>query len=599
MYPDAIVDHSKNSLSVPTTDMIESAIQDADRLAALYTYDAIGKPSETAFDDLTRLAAHICQTPAARTTLVDHDFQYFISSFGVEKAQEPVEKGLCPIAVYQARPLIILNALSDDRFKDHPFVIEQGVRFYAGIPLITPGGHAIGTLCVFDYLARDIKKAQVSNLKALARQVMSQLELRLAARKMAQNAQTLAAVSHDVAAEVGDAFFPALVKRFTEALRVDYAYVALVSSEDSNRMKTIAVCHKGEIIDNFEYDLAGTPCQDVLKQRLVCWHGRNLEALYPAAPLISPLNLESYAAMPIFDLEGNAFGVLAIMHTQPIARSQQAEALLEIFSLRIAAEIERQRDRERQRLILEKEQEARELAETASRMKDEFLAVVSHELRSPLNPIVGWSKLLRHGSLSPDRRNAALETIERNALLQVRLVDDLLDVSRILRGKLSLKRGVVMLSEVIAAALETIQLQAEGKDIEIQSITSLPHGIADERVDGDSVRLQQIFGNLLSNAVKFTPAGGKVTVTLTAEAGFAQVQVSDTGRGISANFLPDVFERFRQEDYSTTRHFGGLGLGLTIVQQLVDLHGGTVSASSEGEGKGATFIVKIPLANCK
>lgn len=603
MHPNAFAKDTKLvSFPVPDPHLsseLQEVIRDADRLEALYAYDAIDKPSSAAFDDLTRLAAHICQTSAATITLVDGNRQHFVSCFGVEKAEAPIEKGLCPIVVLHSRPLVVTDTSKDDRFKYHPFVIEEGVVFYAGIPLVTPDGYVIGSLCVFDYVARDITKVQVGNLKALARQVMSQLELKLAAREITRTAQTLAAVSYGVAAEVGDAFFPALVKRFTEALEVDYAYVALISDKDSKQLKTLAVCYKNEIVDNFEYDIAGTPCEHVLQQHSICWHEHDIQKRYPESTLLERLKIESYAAIPILDLEGDPSGVLVVMHTQPFAESQQAEALLSIFSVRIAAELARQKDRERQQVLLAKEQAARALAEAASRMKDEFLAVVSHELRSPLNPILGWSKLLRRGSLTPDRVDAALETIERNAVLQARLVDDLLDVSQILRGRLSLKRSTVKLSKAIAAALETIQLEAERKTVEVQSITSLPHGAADEKVIGDEVRLQQIFGNLLSNAVKFTPEGGKVTVTLTAEDGFALVQVSDTGRGISSAFLPSVFERFRQEDYSTTRHFGGLGLGLAIVQQLVRLHGGTVSASSEGEGKGATFTVKIPLANRK
>ena len=221
------------------------------------------------------------------------------------------------------------------------------------------------------------------------------------------------------------------------------------------------------------------------------------------------------------------------------------------------------------------------------------MAVVSHELRSPLNPIVGWSKLLRRGTLSPAKTEAALETIERNALLQVRLVDDLLDVSRILRGKLSLNRVPVKLRAVVSAAVEMIHLEATSKQINVRQINATGEQ-TNSLVFGDEVRLQQVFGNLLSNAVKFTPDGGQITVKLSATEKFASVQIEDTGRGIGADFLPNVFKRFRQEDYSTTRHFGGLGLGLAIVQQLVEMHSGSVSASSPGEGQGATFYCQTP-----
>nr|WP_277877176.1 MULTISPECIES: ATP-binding protein [unclassified Leptolyngbya] len=257
---------------------------------------------------------------------------------------------------------------------------------------------------------------------------------------------------------------------------------------------------------------------------------------------------------------------------------------------------------EEQRLQLLREQTARAEAESANRIKDEFLAVLSHELRSPLNPILGWAKLLRTQKLSESKTAQALETIERNAKLQSELIEDLLDVSRILQGKLSLNTVPVNLSTMIQAAIETVQLAAEAKSIAIE-VTLEPQI---SQVLGDSNRLQQVVWNLLSNAVKFTPAGGKVEVRLESNEGdhtedsssftrYAQITVTDTGRGIHPDFLPHVFECFRQADSATTRKFSGLGLGLAIVRHLVELHGGIVQADSPGEGLGATFTVRLPL----
>jgi PAS domain S-box-containing protein len=247
-------------------------------------------------------------------------------------------------------------------------------------------------------------------------------------------------------------------------------------------------------------------------------------------------------------------------------------------------------EQERERLLAEAEA-AREAAETANRIKDEFLAVLSHELRSPLNPILGWSKLLQTGRLNASKTAEALKTIERNANLQSQLIEDLLDVSRILQGKFSLNMAPVRLETTIAAALETVRLAAKVKAIQIQ-ISLEPEAF---QVSGDAGRLQQIVWNLLSNAVKFTPKGGRVEVRLVRVDDHAQIMVIDTGKGISPDFLPYVFERFRQEDSATTRKFGGLGLGLAIVRQLVELHGGTVWAESAGEDQGATFTVRLPL----
>jgi len=230
-------------------------------------------------------------------------------------------------------------------------------------------------------------------------------------------------------------------------------------------------------------------------------------------------------------------------------------------------------------------------AESANRVKDEFLAVLSHELRTPLNPILGWTQLLRANRIPPHKINQALETIERDASLQAEMIKDLLDVSRILRGKLQLNPISVDLIKVIKAAIETVCLAANAKSIEI--ITNFPP----EKVfiEGDANRLQQIYWNLLANAVKFTPPGGKVNVELTCENSQAKVQIKDTGKGIDSEFLPYVFDYFRQENSSSTRNTGGLGLGLAIVRHLVELHGGKIQAESPGLGKGTTFIVEIPL----
>lgn len=240
---------------------------------------------------------------------------------------------------------------------------------------------------------------------------------------------------------------------------------------------------------------------------------------------------------------------------------------------------------------LQQQQTARAEAEKANRIKDEFLAVLSHELRTPLNPILGWATLLKTGKLDQAKTVQALETIERNAKLQVDLIEDLLDVSRILRGKLSLNVSPVNLATTISAALETVSLAAAAKEITIQTVLEENIGT----VTGDSARLQQIVWNLVSNAVKFTSEGGKVEVRLDQCGSMAQIQVSDTGKGISPEFLPHIFDYFRQEDSSITRKFGGLGLGLAIVRQLVELHGGTVKVDSAGEGQGATFTVRLPL----
>ncbi|HEY9764020.1 MAG TPA: PAS domain S-box protein [Trichocoleus sp.] len=261
------------------------------------------------------------------------------------------------------------------------------------------------------------------------------------------------------------------------------------------------------------------------------------------------------------------------------------EAVAFIIDLTEQKRAEAERDR-----LLALEKAARAEAERANRIKDEFLAVLSHELRSPLNPILGWATLLKRRQVDAVTLDRALDTIERNIKLQLQLIDDLLDVSRILRGKLNLKLETVDLQTVMLGAMETVRLSAEAKFIQIK--TRFADSV--DPVRGDTARLQQIVWNLLSNSVKFTPAGGQIEMSLEQVDDQVQIQVKDTGKGISRDFLPHVFEYFRQEDGSTTRQFGGLGLGLAIVRYLTEMHGGTVMVESPGEGLGSTFTVRIP-----
>ena len=252
---------------------------------------------------------------------------------------------------------------------------------------------------------------------------------------------------------------------------------------------------------------------------------------------------------------------------------------------------QRQRAEEERAQLLVQEQKARAEAERLNQLKDEFLSTVSHELRTPLNAILGWSQILRSNRVDEATMNRALETIERNARSQAELINDLLDISRIIIGKIRLNVQMVELLPVIEAAIDTVRPAADAKNIRLQSVLDPAAG----PVLGDSERLQQIVWNLLSNAIKFTPKRGRVQVCLQRINSHIEIIVTDTGQGISAEFLPYVFDRFRQADSSITRSFGGLGLGLAIVRQLVELHGGTVHAESPGEGQGATFTVKLPL----
>ncbi|MDB4940746.1 MAG: uncharacterized protein JWP97_280 [Labilithrix sp.] len=276
------------------------------------------------------------------------------------------------------------------------------------------------------------------------------------------------------------------------------------------------------------------------------------------------------------------FDVYATRVGDPSAR--QVALVFKDITERKRAEAERER-------LLELESRARTQAERASRVKDEFLATVSHELRTPLNAMLGWVQMLRRDAIPKERQPLALETIERNARAQAQLIEDLLDVSSILAGKLRLHVEPVDVTAVIEGVLETVRPAADAKNIRLQA--ALASG---GTVMGDPHRLQQIVWNLLSNAVKFTPKGGRVQVFVQKRDSAVDITVADTGIGITPEFQPFVFDRFRQADGGTTRSAGGLGLGLSIVRQLVEMHGGTVAVTSEGEGKGSTFVVRLPLS---
>ena len=265
--------------------------------------------------------------------------------------------------------------------------------------------------------------------------------------------------------------------------------------------------------------------------------------------------------------------------------------IIEDVTERVAREAALQAQIEERSRLLSSEKLARNEAERANRLKDEFLATISHELRNPLNAILGWAHMMRLGKLNEANTERAVETIYRNAKSQSQLVADLLDVSRIISGKLRLDVRTVDLLSIVNAAIDSIRPAADAKGIRLQTMLDPAGG----PISGDADRLQQIVWNLLTNAVKFTPKNGRIQVEVQRIESHVEIVVSDSGVGISKEFLPYVFDRFRQADASTTRIHGGLGLGLSIVRQLVDLHGGSVSVQSEGEGKGATFTITLPF----
>ena len=307
----------------------------------------------------------------------------------------------------------------------------------------------------------------------------------------------------------------------------------------------------------------------------------------------------SYLAVPVVSRSGAAIGGLFFGHPDCGVFSERHERLIVGLAAQAAIAIDNarlyeqaRRDADERTRLLEVERQSRAEIERVSTMKDEFLATLSHELRTPLNAVLGWAEILL-GRVKDDDAGSrrGLETIARNARAQAQLIEDLLDMNRIVSGKIRLDVQRVELAPVVEAALDSVRPSADAKSIALRP-TIDPHA---GPVFGDPNRIQQVVWNLLSNAVKFTPKGGKVDVLVQRVNSHVELTVHDTGMGIGAEFLPHLFERFRQADASTTRRHGGLGLGLSIVKQLVELHGGTVRAESGGEGQGATFTVTLPV----
>jgi PAS domain S-box-containing protein len=310
------------------------------------------------------------------------------------------------------------------------------------------------------------------------------------------------------------------------------------------------------------------------------------------------LPVTSYLAVPVVARSGDVIGGLFFGHQEPGIFNERHEQVIEGLAAQAAIAMDNARlyeksqnaVRERDELI-EREKEARKMAEVASRSKDEFLSLLSHELRTPLNAILGWSRMLESGPLEPEVFARGVETINRSAKLQARLIEDMLDISRIISGKLRLDAQPVDLTAVINSAVDTLRPAADAKGIRVYVVLDFGAG----NILGDPVRLQQVVWNLLSNAIKFTQKSGSVRISLERVNSHIELSVSDTGPGIAEDFLPYVFDRFRQGDASSSKRFAGLGLGLAIVRQLVELHGGRVEAANRTDESGAVFTVKLPI----
>lgn len=476
---------------------------------------------------------------------------------------------------------------------------EVGFKSVMIVPLLTRG-RTIGTI---SFVAAESGRQYDSTDLALAEELARRAALAVENARLyqqAQQARQTAEQAADVTARlqsVTAAFSEALtlaqvaevvMNQGMAALGASSGFVALLTDNDTSLEIVKSVGLPDNVIDDWKYFsvTAPVPMAELVRTGKPIF----LESIAACAsqyPILTRVanctGYEAFACLPL-TVEGRMLGGMSFSFALATSFSPEDRAFMLTLGHLCGQAIARAR-------LYEAEQRARTEAEAANRIKDEFLAILSHELRSPLNPILGWTRLLRSRKFDEKATDRALEIIERNAKLQTQLIEDLLDVSRILRGKLVLNVSPVNLVTTIEAALETVRLAAQTKEIQIQTLFEANVG----QVSGDANRLQQVVWNLLSNAIKFTPSGGRVEVRLEQVGSQVQIHVRDTGKGISPEFLPYVFEYFRQENSSTTRQFGGLGLGLAIVRYLTELHGGSVHAESAGEGLGSTFTVTLPL----
>ncbi|MEH2468189.1 hybrid sensor histidine kinase/response regulator [Nostoc sp.] len=430
-------------------------------------------------------------------------------------------------------------------------------------------------------------------------QVQAAITIDNARYQEAQQAQTTAeqaleriARLQSITSALSESLTPAqvsevIVEQSMAALGASSALVALLNENKTELEIVRAVGYNQDLLDTWRHFAIDSlfPLAEAVRTGQPIWaqSRQNQIACYPdLAEIYAQYDIDAWISIPLM-VEGWAVGGITLGFAQPQLLSGEDQAFILAVAQQCAQAIARAH-------LYEAERTARNAAESANRIKDEFLAVLSHELRTPLNPILGWTKLMRTRKLDQVTSDRALETIERNAKLQTQLIEDLLDVSRILQGKLNLNFYAINLVSVIEAAIETVRLSAQAKSIEIQTI--LESGVG--QVLGDANRLQQVIWNILSNAIKFTPTGGQVKIKLEQVGLQVQICITDTGKGIVPEFLAYVFDYFRQADSATTRKFGGLGLGLAIVRHLVELHGGTVQAESLGEGQGATFTIRLP-----
>jgi PAS domain S-box-containing protein len=451
----------------------------------------------------------------------------------------------CHYALLSEGPLVIEDTLEDPVYRQVPTVASLGVRAYLGIPLRTKGV-TIGSFCAIDFQPRAWSPLQIEVMEELAASTMREIELRSAIElAQSERSRLMVLLAHVPAAVI-----------FAEAPSGRVVVANQRAVEILGAIPEMALYDTGRPFTTKHAD------------------GRLLEP--SERPLARTLAGETVRGEELEMIRADGTAVWIRVHGAPVPSRDGTEILGGVLAFDDVTE---------QRMILGENQRLYEEARSANQAQDSFFATVSHELRTPMTSILGWSKLLLGENLESETAVEAAEAIAGSARLQAQLIDDLLDASRIATGKIALNKQPCDLNESITAAVTAAQPSADSKLVRLRThLGELP------TIDGDPARLRQIIGNLLSNAIKFTPASGLIEVSSCYEAGRVVIVVCDTGRGIEPELLPHIFERHRQ---ARSAEMGGLGLGLTIVRQLVELHGGEIHAESDGAGMGARFIVRL------
>jgi signal transduction histidine kinase/CheY-like chemotaxis protein/HPt (histidine-containing phosphotransfer) domain-containing protein len=574
---------------------------EAERLAALKKYNVLDTPPEPAFDEIVQLAAQICNTPVALITLVDEKRQWFKSKVGLDINETPRDISFCTHAIQSDDIFIVKDAQNDERFKDNPLVTgEPYIRFYAGVPIKTAEGFNIGTLCVIDTEARELNRQQTDALHALTHSVLHLLELRMNhhwVRQSQEVLRNLMRLNEDFIRSIDNkrAVFNRMLEYILEVTNSEYGFIGEVLYRDNQPyLKSYAITN---IAWNDEtrnlYEKYAAEGMEFTNLKTLFGHTlRTGEVVIANDPTNDPRRgglpkghppLNHYLGVPIKDSNGDLIGMIGLGN-KANGYDDSDVSMLQPFTSNCAV------------MILAMQMQTRNvLIEEEQRQKDAFLANMSHEIRTPLNAIIGFNDLMNNTRLDEEQKRY-VETIgiaSRN--LNV-IINDILDISKLESGMLYLEKKPLNIEKIVRQVVQLNSSRAKQKGVKL--MLAFDQDIPQFLV-GDETRLSQILINLINNAIKFTSEGfvelKVVEIKKSIEQVIVRFTVSDTGIGIAPEKLNTIFERFTQAESSTTRLYGGTGLGLNIVKSLVELHQGKVNVSST-QGKGSEFTVEIPFS---